>query len=225
MRWPLKFFSFEIFFIMSQIAENSVAAGISRFTSFGFVVGGLLMAAHGMIYSRKVIAQILDLSDRHVRRLTDDEVFEEHSPGHYKLLPVIQGYIKHLRTHIVDEDKASDYNLEKARLTRLKREDAELGLQLKRNELHRSEDVEFVMTNMLVAFRAKLETLPHKVLPLIVNVPDGAEKADAVSGILRAAMDEALGELSEYAPQLFDQENYVAEIEKGESEEVEVSEE
>jgi len=167
------------------------------------------MTGKGTIYARRHIAQALELTERHVKRLTDDGVIEEHSPGYYRFLPAVQGYLRYLKSQLSDDGQTSDYNVEKARLTRLKREDAELDIQVKRNELHRSEDVEFIVTNMIVAFKAKLEVLPFKVLPAIVGLPDGANKADRISEILKSAVDEALNELSGYDPGQFDEESYL----------------
>jgi len=164
------------------------------------------------LYKRKIIAEILELSDKRVKQLTDDGIIEEYSPGNYKLLPAVQGYIRFLRSQISDEDVTSNYNMEKARLTRLKRQDAELDLQVKMNDLHKSADVEFIMTNMLIAFKAKLEVLPYKVLPSVLNVPDGEGRADTITAVLKAAVEEALNELSGYDPALFDEEKYLARL-------------
>jgi len=168
------------------------------------------MAIQGKIYAKRAIAQILELTEKRVEQLAKDGIIPEHNRGHFKLLPVIQGYVRYLRSQIADDDTTSDLNVERARLTRLKREDAELDLQVRRNELHRSGDVEFIMTNMLIAFKAKLETLPYKVLPSVMNVPEGDGKADSMTAILKSAIDEALTEISGYDPQLFDEENYSA---------------
>ena len=161
------------------------------------------MGKQGMIYTRRLIAQVLTISDKRVKQLTDEGVIPEFSPGHYKLLPAVQGYIGYLQSQISDDDLASNYNVEKARLTRTKRELAELDLQLERNNLHRSDAVEFFVTNMLVAFKAKLDTLPHKVLPSILGLPDDGDKAERVLAILKSAITDALDELSEYDPTVF----------------------
>lgn len=160
------------------------------------------MQSKGKVYTRKVIAQILGIPERSVRRLTDDGVIEEFSHGHYKLVATVQGYTDYLRSQLGGGD---DYNVERAKLTKAKREDAEMDIQLKRNELHRSADVEFIMTNMLIAFKAKMETMPYKVLPLLLGVPEGDNKTIRITEILKTAVDEALDELSEYSPLMFDE--------------------
>jgi len=168
------------------------------------------MAQQSAIFARKVVAQVLKLSEKRVKQLTDDGILTEFSPGHYKLIPAVQAYIEYIRAQIADDDPASNHNVEKAKLTRAKREDAELALQLKRGELHRAADDEFIMTNMLIAFKAKLEVLPFKVLPSIINIPPDRDKVDYLTEVLREAVAEALDELAGYDPGMFGDEQYLA---------------
>ena len=175
------------------------------------------MHTQGKIYSRKVISEVLGISEKWVKELTDKGVLVEFSKGHYKLVPVIHAFIKHLQAQNADSDTASDYNVEKARLTRAKREDAELEIQLKRNELHRADNVEFFITNMLVAFKAKLDTLPHKVLPSILALPDDKDRAERLVVILRKATTDALEELAEYEPTNFAEGGNIGKTEESET--------
>ena len=161
------------------------------------------MSGKSKVYSREIIARALNLSEKRVKQLTDDGIIMQSTPGNYELYPTMQRYIAYLQSLTADDDKTSDYNVEKARLTRAKREAAEQALQLTRNELHRAADVEFIMTNMLIAFKAKLETLPHKILPNIISVPPGRDKADYLAEILKTAVDGALDELTDYSPEMF----------------------
>ena len=161
------------------------------------------MAERGKIYTRKIIAQVLGLSERHVKRLTDDGHIEEHTNGTYKLLPAVQGYIKYLRLQIADDDSASEYSVEKAKLTKLRREDAEMTMRLRRNELHSAEVIEFVLVNALTAFKAKVETLPYSVLPNLLNMPGDTTAAYHFVKVLTAAVSEVLAELPDYEPEMF----------------------
>ena len=166
------------------------------------------MGKQGMIYTRRLIAQVLKITEKRVKQLTDEGVIPEISLGHYKLLPAVQGYIGYLQSQISDDDLASDYNVEKARLTRTKRELAELDLQLERNKLHRADSVEFVLTNMLMALKAKISTLPHKVLPAIMGLPDDDSRAEQILAILKDAATNALEELAEYDPKEYGATNH-----------------
>ena len=55
---------------------------------------------------------------------------------------------------------------------RAKRESQELELQLRRNDLHSTEDVEHVMTDCLVKFKARLMAIPAKLSPIIAKKND-----------------------------------------------------
>ena len=156
-------------------------------------------AMRGKIYTRKAVAQLLGLSEKRIRQMTEDGTIKEFSHGHYKLWPTAKAYI----TYLQNTAGSLDYNTEKAGLTRVKREDAELSLALRRGELHKAADVEFILTNMLMAFKAKLEALPHKILPVLINAMDSRAAPDEVLVILRKAIEEAVGELRDYAPDLF----------------------
>ena len=153
----------------------------------------------GKIYTRKAIAELLGLSERRIKQLTEDGTIKEFSHGHYKLWPTAKAYI----TYLQNAAGSLDYNAEKASLTRVKREDAELSLALRRGQLHRADDVEFILTNMLIAFKAKLEALPNKILPLLINAMQGDTASDEVLVILRKSIEEAVGELRDYVPDLF----------------------
>ena len=59
---------------------------------------------------------------------------------------------------------------------------------------HQSEDIELIMTDMLLRFRTKLMSIPAKQSPIL------AEKTDqkAIFKILKTAIDEALDELADF---------------------------
>ena len=77
------------------------------------------MSAKSAVYTRKVISQLLNISEKRVKQLTGEGVIDEFSPGFYKMVPAVQGYIKYLQRQVSDDDPASNYNAEKARLTRV----------------------------------------------------------------------------------------------------------
>ena len=166
------------------------------------------MAKQGMIYNRKVIAQMLCISEKRVKQLTEEGIIEEFSDGHYQMRPAVQGYIRYLQSIVANnegrekerESHKSGYDAEREKLTRIKREDAELDLQVKRNEWHHASRVKFLVTNSLMALKAKLETLPYKILPQLMGVQDGAEKSEIVLALLKKSIAETLEELSAYDP-------------------------
>ena len=75
---------------------------------------------------------------------------------------------------------------------------SDMQLKLMQGKLHKSEDVEKVMTNMLASMRAKLLSLPSRVAPRVADTSDTTE----VMTILQADIYDALHELSEYTPEM-----------------------
>lgn len=74
------------------------------------------------LYTTKIVAQYLDLSERRVRQLRDEGVLEEKAPGLYDLRSSVRRYINYLRG---DESGKADLNEERAKLTKEKRIAAE----------------------------------------------------------------------------------------------------
>ena len=89
------------------------------------------------LYTSKVVAQWLCLTERRVRQLRDEGVIVEARPGLYELQPTVARYI----TYIGGAGKETLTN-ERMMLTRAKREAAEMENDLRRGEVHRTADIE-----------------------------------------------------------------------------------
>lgn len=146
------------------------------------------------LYTSAAIARWLDLTERRVRQLRDKKIIEEARPGLYNLLDTLHRYIHYLRKDGTDNELDIDYNTERARLVKAKREKEELELEMQRREVLRAEDVEQVMTDMLLRFRSKLRSLPVKLSPTLATETDQTE----IFMILKKATDEALEELADF---------------------------
>ena len=87
-----------------------------------------------------------------------------------------------------------DYNTERAKLVRAKREAQELELKIRKNEVHASAEIEQVMTDMLIRFKTRLMAIPAKLSPRLAKKKDETE----IFKIIKSAVDEALEELSDF---------------------------
>lgn len=96
------------------------------------------------LYTSKVIAQWLCLTERRVRQLRDEGVIVEARPGLYELQPTVARYIKYLG----GAGKES-LNTERMKLTAEKRKAAEMDNDLRRGDLHSTQDIEKGMQSML----------------------------------------------------------------------------
>lgn len=150
------------------------------------------------VVTTKEISEILGLSDRRIRQLESDGALVKIAHGKFDLPASIQTYIKF---QVEKESPDNDINKseEEALWTRARRQKTELELRIMKGELHRSDDVERVMNDMLGAFKARLLSLPSKFSPQIL----GKTEIPAIKEVLKTAVYEALNELSDYDPDVF----------------------
>ena len=94
------------------------------------------------LYTSKVIADWLGLTERRVRQLRDEGIIEEQAPGLYDLRATTRRYISYLRSGSLADERAG--------LTRAKREAAEMENALRRGELHRTEEIESGIKTMRI---------------------------------------------------------------------------
>lgn len=146
------------------------------------------------MYTAAAVARRLDMTERNVRLLRDKGVLTEYKPGLYDLQTVTVQYINFLRKKNPEAEDKVDYNTERAKLVRAKRESEELELQVRKNELHTTEDIEKALTDMLVNFRTKLMAIPAKLSPIMAKKKDQTE----IFKLMKAAIDETLEELSDF---------------------------
>lgn len=146
------------------------------------------------LYDTKTVARFLDLTERRVRQLRDEKIITEYRPGLYDLAPTVNAYINYLRGQNPNNDEAINYNTERAKLTRVKRESEELDLALRKKELHLADDIESLMTDMLINFKSRLMSIPSKLSPILAKKTDKTE----IFKIIKASIDDALNELADY---------------------------
>ncbi|MFH5187124.1 hypothetical protein ACHHV8_33580 [Paenibacillus sp. TAB 01] len=152
-----------------------------------------------MVLTGIQLAEMLNLGTRRVQQLAEEGILVKAARGKYKATESIQNYIRTLQDKSGAKDAGSvDYFDERARHEKAKREIAEIELSVMRGDLHKSEDVKFVMNDMLAAFRSRIMALPAKLAPQLVGC-----KLPAIMNLLTKEVREALMELSEYNPQVF----------------------
>ena len=144
------------------------------------------------VYNSNAVARWLDITERRVRQLRDEGVITEYKPGYYDLKKVIIQYIHYLRG--TNSGKNLNYNTERAKLIKAKRELQELELAEKRNDLHSSEDIKLVMTDMLIKFKSRMMAIPAKASPALSKETDQTK----IFKQLKKLVEEGLEELSDY---------------------------
>ena len=157
------------------------------------------------------LEKILQVSDRRVRQLAEENIIVRVSKGRYRLMESISNYILALKVSMEAENNQSvdgELNLdkEKAIHERVKRHISELKLKTMQGELHKSEDVERVMTDMLVSIKSKLLSMPSKLAPMLVARND----IDFIKRTLNSEVLEVLNEIKDYDARDFYDDEYVA---------------
>lgn len=144
------------------------------------------------LYNSSAVARWLDLTERRVRQLRDKGIIKEAMPGYYNLRETIIQYIHFLRGD--NQGNSLNYNDERAKLIKAKRELQEIELKLRKNEVHTSENIELIMSDMLIKFKTRMMAIPAKASPILAKKTDQTE----IFKILKQYTDEALAELSDY---------------------------
>lgn len=148
------------------------------------------------------VASLLELTPQWVRDLTRQGILKKYNmPAgeRYNLIECVKAYIKYLREKVaIKEVKANPWEETRqqaeADLKRSKADMAALQLKELEGKMHRSEDVEAVMTDIVYAIRSMLMALPGR---LAVDVT-GARSAAEASELIRAEVYKILGELAGY---------------------------
>lgn len=160
------------------------------------------------------LEKMIGVSGRRIRQLAEEGIIVRAAKGRYKLMDSITNYILTLKVAMEAagtdfSDGEIDLEEEKAIHERVKRHISELKLQVMKGELHRSGDVERVMTDMLVSIRARLLAMPTKLAPLLVARNDAGYIRTAIN---REVLD-ALNELKDYSPKDFQGDDFVGDEE------------
>jgi hypothetical protein len=146
------------------------------------------------LYTAEALSRILGLSKKEITDFVKAGVIQKGKTdrGLFDLEETAKELIAHYKTG--QDNLPLSYQDERAKMMRAKRKAAEYDLGLREGDLHRTEDIETLLTQMLVNFKAKLSALPSKLAPVLANTADSTDAFD----ILKKAIDETQEELSDY---------------------------
>ncbi len=111
------------------------------------------------LYTSNVVADWLAITSRRVRQLRDEGVLAEKAPGLYELQASVVRYISYLRRGCGN----TNLNDERAMLTRAKREAADMENEVRRGNLHSTEELEKGLKAMCLNMRGRFSSLPAKL--------------------------------------------------------------
>ncbi len=160
--------------------------------------------------SAKVLGEVLGIGDRMVRHLAEEKILSRNSHGKYLFLKSIKNYILTLKVSKAGQnvkgnlDETMELDNEKAIHEHIKRQITELKLQVLQGKLHKSEDVERVITDMFAKFKSKMEAMPSKMARKLEN-----KSKIEIQKILLEEITSALEELSSYNPSDYYSDEYL----------------
>jgi phage terminase Nu1 subunit (DNA packaging protein) len=141
------------------------------------------------------LAELVGVNQRTLQRMVKGRILRQCGRGRFILGDANRAFIKHLRESL-DGSNAHEaaYREARARRTRADAEAAELDLRLRKKELHRSDDIEFILTTMVAAARSRMLAIPSRLMYSLVGVTD----PKMVHQKIEAEVFLALNELSQY---------------------------
>ena len=138
---------------------------------------------------------MLGLTPRRVSQLAHDGIIETEGRNKYRLPDGVQSYVEYIRSMGLDraddegERRKAEIRLKKARARYQELETAELE-----GKMHRAEDIEAIVTDLVYSWRGALLALPGRLAVDVVGVESAAEASE----IIRAEIYKVMEELSHY---------------------------
>lgn len=152
----------------------------------------------------KVIAMLFGLTARRIQQLTQDGILKTEQVGkqrRYDLLDTVRRYIAYLQEKCNSKGGSKDDTENESRkikadadLKATKAEIAEMELQELKGEMHRSEDVEAMTTDLVFTIRSMMLALPGRLAIDLATIDKPAEISERIKQEVHAI----LLELSNY---------------------------
>lgn len=150
------------------------------------------------LYTIAAINRILGVPKSEIAQLVKSGIISDgldRERGLFRLEETAREMLRHYRKAEGERaGRTADYAEERAKLARAKRLSAEYDLREKEGELHRSADVEYALSKMLVSFRSRITSIPTRAAAQCARLTDEAE----IYSLLEQLTNEALEELSSY---------------------------
>ena len=151
-----------------------------------------------------MVAKLFNLTVRRIQQLTQDGVLateKEEKKRKYDLLLTVQRYIAYLQEKVVKKGENKDDAQNESRkikadadLRAAKAEIADMELKELRGEMHRSEDVEAMTTDLVFTIRSMMLALPGRLAIDLAKITKPAEISERIKQEIHAI----LLELSNY---------------------------
>ncbi len=177
---------------MASIDKNKIGTAAARKASGQKITQGV----NAVTITQTEMGRAIGVTRQRVGQLIQDGTFKTDANGGLLLVENLRRFYQETA-----EDEEADFNKEKALHEKAKREIAELQLAKMKKNAYSARVVEYVMTEMLSNLRTQLLGLPSKLAPML----EGKGKEEIYT-TMTTEIEEKLSELSEYSPDLFNEE-------------------
>lgn len=170
--------------------------------------------------STRALAILLNLTSERVRQLEDEGTLisiTKSGKKYFDLTPNIQSYIQHLKAKAkdkgdvqADELTAAQIQMADLRYKTARAGKMELELAELEGQMHRAEDIEIIIGDMVARLRAAILSLPGR---LAVDTAEAKTPMEA-SAIIKRAVDDLLNDTAAYKYNAADFKKLVSEREK-----------
>jgi len=164
------------------------------------------------LITSRALGEVLSITDERIRQLEDKGILTSTLNGrkkYYDLIPSVDAYIGYIKGK-ADGDIAQAIAEADLRYKEARAGKAELELSELKGQMHRAEDVETVVSDMIANIRAAVLALPGRLAMDTAS----AKTAKETSAIIKAAVDELLNETAGYRYKAEDYRRLVTEREK-----------
>ena len=143
-------------------------------------------------YNAKFFSDLFNVTERYVQALATDGVIPKAARAKYPLFSVVRGYVKFLQDRQSRGTLAPEKQDDKLKLVSLKRERAELDLELFKGALIRVEDVRDIMTTAASTLRSRLDSIPGTAGPVVISL-SAADAAATIKELINEGLQEFVG--------------------------------
>lgn len=149
-----------------------------------------------MLVGTGELASVLGLTARRVQQLSEDGTLEKEGRGKFKLGVAVQKYISFIsKGEITSSDKKIEKikNIAEATLKESKAKVAKFEAKELEGNMHRSEDVENVLEDLIFFMRNSLNALPGRIASDVAQNSNPSECAEIIKKEVHAIMRELSG--------------------------------
>ena len=144
--------------------------------------------------SVQVIARLLMISERRVQQLVNEGIIPRSESRRYSLEDSVQAYILYLQGKNVgkglEDEGAIDFHVEKARLTKIQADKAQLELDEMAGELVKAEDIEKELYSKITDCKNRLLGIPSKAAPIVAAETSAGSCQKIISELVYEALEE-----------------------------------